>query len=348
MERSVVILLHIGYWILYGMLITVLLLIALRGPAGWYDKWYPLMLSPVPVICLLPGVIGFYSFYTILFNRFLVHRKIPAFLLMALLFSFIAAIVTISVLLLPPLHWLHHVNVRGVSFLMGTLMGLAAIHGTIGLVLKGFISWYGDIKLKEELNRRNHETEMALIRAQLNPHFLFNTINNIDVLIEKDAAEASVYLNKLSDIMRFMLYETREEMIPLRRELDYIEKYIALQRIRTSNQEYVQYELNGEPGNRMVAPMLLIAYIENAFKHAVHKREGPVVNIAVDIRPAQIFFSCENKYQRLSAEENKYNGLGNELLQRRLALLYPGTHTLDISDSGGVYRVNLTLQTNEN
>src|ERR1044071_687955 len=116
--------------------------------------------------------------------------------------------------------------------------------------------------------------ELALIKSQINPHFLFNTINNIDVLIAKDSAKASEYLNKLSGILRYMIYETRNEKISLAGELDYIEKYLELQKIRTANPDYVNFQISGEANNLKIAPMILFPFIENAFKHTENKKNS--------------------------------------------------------------------------
>lgn len=348
MKKSVIYLLHTGYWLLYGLLIATFVLLMTKGRLSWHELWTALFLSPLGFFCFLPGVLGFYSFYTILFDHFLIRKKHIAFAGFALIFALASGLITMLVLALPIARWMGRTTLKEQIFMFAFLAILAGIHGVIGLVLKGFISWYGDIKLKEELNKRNYETELALVKSQINPHFLFNTINNIDVLIEKDATKASLYLNKLSGIMRFMLYETKTDRIPLQKELDYIEEYIALQRIRTANSHYVQYTLRGEPGNMMIAPMLFIAYIENAFKHAAFRKEGHAVSITLSIDGSTILFDCENKYQRTAAVNEGHNGLGNELLQRRLALLYPGKHTLNISDQEGTYKVNLTLHTHEN
>ncbi len=119
------------------------------------------------------------------------------------------------------------------------LLGVIAFaNGVLALVIRGFITFYGEIRLKEDLKRQNAELELALIKSQISPHFLFNTLNNIDVLIEKDAfARASSYLNKLSDILRFMLYETKTDRISIGEELRYIREYIELQMIRTAHPE---------------------------------------------------------------------------------------------------------------
>ncbi|HTF28415.1 MAG TPA: histidine kinase, partial [Flavitalea sp.] len=150
---------------------------------------------------------------------------------------------------------------------MAVMTIIGVISGVVALVIKGFVTWVTEIKLKKALQEKNHEMEMALIKSKLDPHLLFNTINNIDALIIKDAVEASNYLNKLSDIMRFMLYETMADKILLSQEIEYIEKYIALQKIRTANLNYVHFEVFGIIGNRFIAPMVFIPFIENAFKH---------------------------------------------------------------------------------
>lgn len=338
MKKTVIILLHTGYWMMYSFLIFLFIMIVSKGKFATVD---PLSMIPVTTLCYVPAFLGFYIFYGLLFKRYLHPQRIAWLFLTGIAATLASGLVT-GLLLLP------FSGPSGSSLQLFMLMlvtaGLAAIHGVLGLVLKGFISWYDDIKLKEELNRRNYETSMALIKAQINPHFLFNTINNIDVLISKDAEKASVYLNKLSGIMRFMLYETNGELIPLSREMTYIDQYIELQRIRSSNATYVTYEVDGTPGNRMIAPMLFISYIENAFKHAEHKKAENAIQIRLQIEEDRMLFVCRNLYSLTTPMKQEHNGLGNELLQKRLQLLYPGRHQLNVSREAGVYQVNLILQ----
>jgi LytS/YehU family sensor histidine kinase len=209
--------------------------------------------------------------------------------------------------------------------------------------MRGFITSYGDIHLKEELNRKNYEMELALMKAQINPHFLFNTINNIDVLIQKDATKASAYLNKLSDMMRFMLYETKTEKIALAKELHYIEQYIELQKIRTSNPNYIKYEVTGESDNLVIEPMLFIPFIENAFKHAENKRIENAIHISIAIQKQSIRFECENAYSDEPQLKPEHGGLGNDLIERRLALLYPDKHSFTTTNKNGLYKVILVI-----
>lgn len=220
---------------------------------------------------------------------------------------------------------------------------LTAVHAATALVIRGFVVWYEEIKLKEELSRKNFEMQSALIKSQINPHFLFNTINNIDVLISRDAAAASRYLNKLSDILRYMVYQTKAERILLSEELNYLEKYLELQKIRTVNPEYINLKITGEANNQSVAPMIFFPFIENAFKHTENKKNANSIRIKISIKDGQIVFECENSHQESGNKKQDFGGLGNELIKKRLMLIYPEKHELEIIDENGIYKVRLTL-----
>jgi two-component system LytT family sensor kinase len=219
----------------------------------------------------------------------------------------------------------------------------ALMAGIVGLVIRGFVVSYDDIKLKQELTEKNNEMEMALVKAQLDPHFLFNTLNNIDVLIQKDAEEASKYLNKLSDIMRFMLFETKTDRIDLTKELEYLGKYIDLQKIRSSNPKFVRLTINGDSQHKKISPMVFIPFIENAFKHVADKKTENAIDINIIIEDNKILFECTNNSSNTSNSIDGYNGLGNELIQKRLNLLYPNSHNLRIQNEANFYKVILTI-----
>jgi two-component system LytT family sensor kinase len=352
MKRTVIILLHAGYWLLYLLLNVMFIRLMYYKQADGSTSWnhgnflsrqlHILFFSPVSTFSLLPGLLGFYSFYTILYTRFLKRKRIVGLFISGIL---IAAVCGALVIFLMRVGWGATFNNGWDTFLPIWIFFslLTLVHGMIGLVLRGFIVSYGDIQLKEDLNKKNYEMELALVKSQLNPHFLFNTINNIDVLIEKDPAKASAYLNKLSDIMRFMLYETKTEKIPLTKELTYIGKFIDLQKIRAANQNYVNYAVEGDAGGIWIEPMLFIPFIENAFKHAVNKRMENAIHIRVIIEEEKIIFVCENNYNKDLQERPDHSGLGNGLIEKRLILLYPGKHTLEIGAENETYKVKLTL-----
>lgn len=303
------------------------------------------LLSPLSLVTLLPAVTGFYSFYSFLFTRFLNKRKLLGFFIAAIVTIIVCGLIPVFILSLKlPISWRITGDLGELAAMTTFLSMLALVNGIIGLVMRGFITWYGDIRIKEELQRKNYEVELALIKSQINPHFLFNTINNIDVLIDKDAGKASAYLNKLSDIMRFMLYESKSDMVPLERELTYIEKYVELQRIRTSNPNYIHFEVNGQPGNHMIEPMLFIPFIENAFKHAEYKKNEDAIRIEFDIKADSISFKCNNRFVKSIRSRPDHSGLGNELIQKRLELLYQKRYDLTVVEEDGFYKVSLMLR----
>ncbi|CAN5909114.1 hypothetical protein BH11BAC7_BH11BAC7_29610 [soil metagenome] len=352
MKKTVTLFLHAGYWLLYFLLLFGLLLAMSAGSnrftPGLIQLMKLLFLSPLTVLTIGTALLSFYAFYFFLFDKFLKRRKILALIVAGILVSMISAIIPetfLSVFVNPLILFADHWNSAITITIVISI--LALIHGIIALVMRGFISWYGDIKLKEELTQKNFEMEMALVKSQLNPHFLFNTLNNIDVLIEKDAKKASAYLNKLSGIMRFMLYETKTERILFSKELNYIEEYISLQKIRTSNPDYIQYSVKGDAEGMLIEPMLFVPFIENAFKHSENKKSSNTISIDFEIAPDKIIFNCKNHFtQKQKGDEQ--GGLGNELIKKRLALLYPGMHTLDVTSADEVYHVKLTIRRNEN
>ncbi len=348
MKRSVVVLLHIGYWALYVFLFFVFfvlvaapqgLLLGKRDPSFW-EEWWALMSA----LAFAPGLVGFYTGYSWLFPKYLVKRRFGMLFLMTLLMLVVAIIFGFCNMLLFLNANLENTNMAMSTVVLSIMTPMAflyLVNGVIGLVMRGFITSYSDIILKEELNNKNYHMELALVKAQIDPHFLFNTINNIDVLIQKDAEKASAYLNQLSDIMRFMLYETKTDKISLQKELTYIDKYLALQKIRSSNPDFVKFMLSGEPENWNIEPMLFIPFIENAFKHAEHVKTGPAINIAIDAGET-LYFECSNRFLE-APEENKIGGLGSGLIKRRLELLYPNRHELSVSNQGGLYSLKLTI-----
>ena len=297
----------------------------------------------------IPALITFYSFYTYLFDRLLSKKKFISFCLAGLLISIIAAFIGALAESSPLLFGHRYLFGDGYDSAFGILsvMSLGAlINGITGTITKGFITWYNDIKLKEELLKKNYETELNLIKSQVNPHFLFNTLNNIDILIEKDKEKASVYFKMLSDILRFMLYETKTEKIAVSKELTYIEKYIDLQSLRTSNPAFVDFKIIGDPENHMVEPMIFIPFIENAFKHADNRRQVHGIRILFEFTGNDISFTCTNSFSMKPAIHETDGGLGNELMAKRLKLLYPGRHSLSVSKENNRYTVNLIIHEN--
>jgi LytS/YehU family sensor histidine kinase len=226
---------------------------------------------------------------------------------------------------------------------MSTLLWGIFSFGLSSLLFKGFMVWILEIEYKQQLEKSNLESNLALLKARINPHFLFNTLNNIDVLIEKDPTTASTYLKKLSDILRFTLYESPSATIPLQKEANYIKQYIELQQIRTNNADFVKFSFEQSMDNLQIAPMLFIPFIENAFKYCTNKKIKNAVVISISNKLNQVVFSCSNAHDpdvRITHEES---GLGLDLIKSRLELLYPKNYKLDIDKTTDRFNVNLAI-----
>lgn len=350
MKRPIIIFIHIIYWLVYILLVASFLLVLINSneKKNFTSVGHFMFRTPIALVAFVPAIIGFYSYYFYIFDRFLYKKKFKQLFFVGGMFILIGGIIPLLVLtLLSSANWSIEPHWQDLIPMIIFLSLISLINGVIGLVLKGFITWYNEIRLKDELVKRNYEVELSLIKSQLNPHFLFNTINNIDVLIERDPQKASVYLNKLSEMMRFMLYETKEEKLSLTKELEYIKKYIELQRIRSSNPDYIQFVVKGDPGNTMIEPMLFIPFIENAFKHGEYKKGLDAIKISFDLSPEKIVFICENRFLPVVDNPPDPGGLGMNLIKRRLELLYPEKHRLLINTENGFFKINLTVSTHE-
>ncbi|MBO2012101.1 sensor histidine kinase [Hymenobacter negativus] len=350
MRRFVIWTVHVGYWALLGLGLLTLYFFAVYVPAharpvaapiGSLWAWLRLMAG----FAVLPGLLSFYVSYSVLFTWFLSRRQFGRFLLAGGLTALLAAGAGAGLASLPAFFGPAYLFGDGYASALGILLLmtlLAWLHGLGGALIRGGLTWYQDIRLKEALHRQNLETELALVKAQIDPHFLFNTLNNIDVLITKDAATASTYLNKLSGILRVLLYETRKERISLDREITYLQQYVDLQKIRTANAGYVQMQVKGPAAGQEIAPMLLLPFIENAFKHTDGHKASSQIRVCLQLSPGKLRFTCTNNVVPTPTTETA-GGLGNNLLRKRLALLYPAAHQLHIRHDADCYRVELEL-----
>jgi LytS/YehU family sensor histidine kinase len=220
-----------------------------------------------------------------------------------------------------------------VSFLLNSFNALVAF------ILHSFISWFTDLKKKDELRQKTETLELEMLKLKLDPHFLFNTINNIDILIETDPKKASEYIVKLSSVLRFYLYKTSDSMIQLSDEIRYIQEYVDLQKIRTTNQNFINLTIEGASEAKKIFPMVFIPFIENAFKHSQNKKTD-AINIQISIFDNEVHFKCHNKLKRT---EIGTKGIGNLLIEKRLKLIYGDTYELNVKTSKVDYAIELKI-----
>jgi len=227
-------------------------------------------------------------------------------------------------------------------------IGHTLLYAFYGIVFRFAIDWFENREKRKELEQQNAKTELALLRSQVNPHFLFNILNNINSFATNNSEKTSYAIIKLSEIMRYMLYEAKEDKVFIEKEIKHIENYLALQKMRYKDQDFVRFDCEFDGVNILVPPMLFIPFIENAFKHG-KKGVGGKIHIILKANKNFIQFECENEIRDLNETEKlSSGGFGISNIKRRLELLFPEKHQLIIDDKNKKYHVNLKLSINEN
>jgi hypothetical protein len=197
-------------------------------------------------------------------------------------------------------------------------------------------------KYHRELEKEKLNSELAFLKNQISPHFFFNTLNNIYSLIDINAADSQKAVLKLSKLMRYLLYDTEKGGITLGNEIEFMNNYIDLMRLRMSDKVKLSVSFSGKYENVEIPPLLFIPYIENAFKHGVSYRSNSFIEISLTSAEKSINFLCANTIVKTS-EDMTASGIGLENARKRLNLLFPGKHSIDITRSDEIFKVNLTI-----
>ena len=195
-----------------------------------------------------------------------------------------------------------------------------------------------------EVAKENAETELNFLKSQINPHFLFNSLNSVYFLINKENAEARGALHKFSEMLRFQLYEMNGEKIPVEKEISYLQDYVALQQLRKDENFLIQFSTTPDVKGFLIEPLLLIPFVENAFKHISHYNDkSNFVKICLSRLNGALLFSIENSREPGLQPAKKIGGIGLTNVKRRLELLYPGRHDLKIEETDKTFLVTLNL-----
>jgi LytS/YehU family sensor histidine kinase len=220
---------------------------------------------------------------------------------------------------------------------------MVIIIGIYAILIRFMINWFESQKLRDELINQQQASELALMRSQVNPHFLFNTLNNIYSLVYRKSDEAPEAVMKLSSIMRYMLYDSASQMVPLEKEIEYLKSYIELQNLRIKHSNFVSLQIEGQTQGLTIAPMLLISFVENAFKHS-SKSHQPGIRIHLSVLYGSINFEVINYFRNSSSANDELSGgIDLAMIRRRLELIYPGKHKLLISREVETFRINLEI-----
>lgn len=215
-------------------------------------------------------------------------------------------------------------------------------------ILTGFKFGWDALQKQEQIEALQHtveESELQFLRSQINPHFLFNNLNNLYAHALEGSKKTPGIILELSSMLRYMLYECKERYVSLRKEIEHLQNFVRLNQLQIESRGQVSFEIETTGAGYKIAPLILIVFIENAFKHSqAGQAENISIHIELSMEGNRLHFECKNNYIATEAMESVDQGIGLENVRKRLSLLYPGKHLLDIKAEPKAYQVKLELE----
>ncbi|MEP5341167.1 MAG: histidine kinase [Algibacter sp.] len=297
------------------------------------------------LLVLFSNISLFYVNYLFLVSQFLLKKKIILYVvfvtLLVVLMVFLFSELEPRVLNERPGTASGHGPRKHFKFFIPSVLNILLI--VTGTAVKMYNEWSKNEINKKEIEVQKSNTELHFLKHQLSPHFLFNSLNSIYSLTNKKSSDASEAVITLSELMRYMLYETNNEFVSLNKELDYVHNYLKLQRLRIANNENVTLNIKGNTSDEKIRPLLLISFIENAFKYGTDFKGNTEVKIEIQIKENELNFTCQNLIGTRKTDKD-HSGIGLNNTKERLELLYPDKHVLLVEEKDNRFVVNLTLE----
>jgi len=231
----------------------------------------------------------------------------------------------------------------GVKRIIFDVIAYLTIVSFLGIISKVALIWYENQIKQKEREKQNLSNELAMLKAQINPHFLFNTLNNIKSLIKSIPLKAVFSIDKLTGIMHYMFYESSFECVPLKNEINHINNYLELEKIRYTDPDFIDFKTSGDHSDVMIPPLIFMPFIENAFKHGNKMSPSPGIIIRIDVLDNHIRFEVKNFIKEKYELQNNNSGFGLSNIRRRLDLLFGNKHKLLITNENKSFSVNLNL-----
>lgn len=335
MSRKV--LLHAGVWLVFLSLLTV--------EIYWNAERFPVFAA----LALVLNILLFYLNYLVLVPRFLLKKKTKTYILsMLLALVMVLGFRELAFVDVPPPHLKRPEDLpgpeppffNGFKYLFPLLISLSFI--VIGTAIKVYEEWNRSLVEEKEIEAFKTRTELHYLKNQLSPHFLFNSLNSIYSLINAKSEEASEAVIMLSELMRYMLYQADSEFVALADELAYTQNYVRLQRLRIANNENVTLNIHGAVTHQKIRPLLLISFIENAFKYGTDYKGNTEVRIVITVKENTLEFECRNLIGARKRDQHN-SGIGLENTTDRLKLLYAEKHLLNVFEEDSKFVVHLKL-----
>ncbi len=337
---------HVLFWV------CVLLYFMFTSDLTYYEAGY-IQLFHATCKIVIPQIITAYICLFVLVPRFLNEKKITSFLvwLIILLVAMFLFYTALHMYFYEPKYYQFYSDiakkyaerpfwVRFTDFSVFLSKSIKFVTPTALLLMARF---YKNQQKYLKLNEQKKTAELTALKHQLNPHFLFNTLNNLYALALKKADETPEVIEKLSGILDYMLYRCNDTFVSLQKEIELIENYLSLEKIRYGKRVQISFEKNIEQDVK-IAPLLLLTFIENAFKHGVSQElKEAFIAITITLEDNQIIFNIENSKPNTSIENNKEHRIGLKNIKKQLELLYIDNYFLDIENTNDSYTITLKL-----
>jgi two-component system, LytTR family, sensor histidine kinase AlgZ len=340
LHRNRVLLVHISFWCVY---ISFFFYTISNFRAGRGIDWGKATANGF--VQLVVTIVIAYLNYFIFLPRFLAHKKVWRYL--------IEFFIPFSILISARIH-LHRFLIDGYTYQRSHFYSTFYIVEVcvITLFITIFVSmlrfaadWFELAAKQKEIQNEKLLAELNFLKAQINPHFLFNTLNNLYYLAYTQSPNTTEVIAKLSQMMRYMIYDSNYLQVPLTKEIEYMQNYISLERLRLNDQIPISFSIQGTTEGVLISPLIFITFLENAFKHGVSNNDkNAFVNLSLSLNGKECIYSVENsKLPSVKPEAQEKSGIGLQNVKRRLDLSYPDRYTLETEDKPDHYSVRLTI-----
>lgn len=297
-------------------------------------------------------MIVFYVNYFLLIRRYLFTHRVGQFILINLV-MIVGVLLSVHLFMDALPDDINHSKRKHdprwqdvVGFYLGNVILYSLVAG-VSVAIRMTNGWYQVESLRQELERSRAEAELQNLKSQLNPHFLFNTLNNIYSLIAFSPERAQEAVHDLSRLLRYVLYDSSQPYVSLEKELDFIHNYVELMRIRLPEHVELRTDIPTAQPSTLVAPLLFISLIENAFKHGVSNSQPSFIHIRIQEDNKSIICEILNSYfPKNAAQDKSGSGIGLVNLEKRLTLLYPNCYTFHHEQEGDIYYSLLSISIN--
>ncbi len=337
-NRNRVVLLHISFWFVYLSFNLYQASVFQRGRGYDWER----LLTSTSVQLVFTVTIAYLNYFFI-WPRFIKSKNLLRYLLE---FGItIGGLLTLRVYLHRYLAdgYSHRVEYFYSSFFIVQMVAITLLIVLFVGMLRFAVEWFELESKRRQIENEKLTAELNFLKAQINPHFLFNTLNNLYYLAYTKSDNTTEVIAKLSQMMRYMIYDSNHTQVLLSKEIEYMQNYISLERLRLNNQIPIKFEVIGNPDNLRIAPLVLITFLENAFKHGVSGNNAKAwVNVTIQLEGKQLIYTVENSKPD-SANLHEKSGIGLQNVKRRLDLSYPKQYNLNIEDKKDVYFVQVTL-----